>query len=521
MIKIYIRKLKEHDITHEVSVRKNIVEDFFENSTVFDLVSKKSGEKYEISINDATDPRFGGGFKSLLRDDGDVNENDYIIFYKKNQKYELEIVRTSDDRFQIIDELCKDSERHTILSVEIPKDEEMSYTEETLGKILREYYDNKQYNTNTGIMMFGIIYGEYIEKNNKEKTKIIKSADIAESYIAELNKAIRLREFVAPINLNKSNIKVDLNSETKVGGFNTIFYGIPGCGKSFTANHFALDFTTEEFVLRTTFYPDYTNSDFVGQIIPQIDDSDKNTVIYDIQAGPFTNALAKAIDNPNKFVCLIIEEINRGNASATFGDTFQLLDRNKKGESEYGIRNYILSEYLNRKCVNKNYDYNNIKIPSNLIIIGTMNTSDQNVFTLDTAFKRRWGMKFISNDINKSIYKDQIVPGLNITWKEFVTGVNDLITSSDDELGINGEDKQIGSYFISGQEWGKINKLMEENNVGEAARLFGEKMLSYLWEDVAKLDKMVIFNKDFKTFDEVITRYVNGEDILNIETKKD
>ena len=395
-------------------------------------------------------------------------------------------------------------------------------TEETLGIILKEYYESDQWNKIDGIMLFGIRYGDYIVEKNLNRGRIIEVSGIGESYISELNKAISIRDFVTFLpKINEPDI--DLSSiERKKGGFNSIYYGIPGCGKSYIANTEANSLTNNsDLIVRTTFYPDYTNSDFVGQIIPKIDDDDKNSVLYDIQGGPFTDALVMAIDNPSSYVCLIIEEINRGNAAAIFGDLFQLLDRNGNGESEYYIKNYTISKYLEKHCTNRSYNFYNISIPSNLILIGTMNTSDQNVFTLDTAFKRRWNMKHISNDIENSKYANKIIPILNITWKDFVNDINYLITHNEDDLGINGEDKQLGAYFISGQEWNKMSDLIKTDNVEEAAKIFAEKILSYIWEDVAKLDKKSMFKKDYKIFDDVVKDFLKDGDVLEINTGRE
>ena len=150
-----------------------------------------------------------------------------------------------------------------------------------------------------------------------------------------------------------------------------------------------------------------------------------------------------------------------------------------------------------------------------------MNTSDQNVFTLDTAFKRRWNMKHIINDIDNSKYADMIIPILNVSWKDFVKEINYLITHNDVDLGINGEDKQLGSYFISGQEWGKMDTLIKTNNSEEAARIFAEKILSYIWEDVAKIDKKSIFKKDYKTFDDVVKDFLIDGDVFDINLERE
>ena len=149
-------------------------------------------------------------------------------------------------------------------------------------------------------------------------------------------------------------------------------------------------------VERLVFHPDYTYSDFIGQILPVV--AEDGQVSYQFTAGPFTNILKDAYLNPTEEYILVIEEINRGNAPAIFGEVFQLLDRkviaSEKyddgmpiGTSEYGITNANIAKIVYGDSKHK------VKIPSNLSIIGTMNTSDQNVFTLDTAFQRRWEMR--------------------------------------------------------------------------------------------------------------------------------
>lgn len=167
------------------------------------------------------------------------------------------------------------------------------------------------------------------------------------------------------------------------GGKNIILYGVPGSGKSYTLQR---DYCNDNSVVeKIVFHPDYSYSDFVGQIMPSVDDS--GIVSYKFNPGPFTNILKKAYHNPQTKHVLVIDEINRGNAPAIFGEIFQLLDRLKhdkdgfkKGSSEYAINNTDIANIVHN---DKNAS---IRIPSNLWIIATMNTSDQNVFTLDTAF---------------------------------------------------------------------------------------------------------------------------------------
>ena len=304
-----------------------------------------------------------------------------------------------------------------------------------------------------------------------------------------------------------NNEIVSIEPDTIGGGYNKIVYGIPGCGKSHYVVYEIIEKDDKKGnVFRTTFYPDYTNGDFVGQVIPKLNSKDATTILYDVQSGPFTNALLDAILNPGKHTYLIIEEINRGNASAIFGDMFQLLDRTN-GMSEYPVKNYIISTFLHKCIDNKylvNYDLDNIKIPSNLILIGTMNTSDQNVFTLDTAFKRRWKMEYIQNNIFDSKFANEKIPMSNVTWGEFIKEINDYITG-ENGIDINGEDKQIGAYFISSSEWDDIKTTSDPK---EAAKIFAEKVLSYIWEDVAKINRDSWFDiKKYRTFDSLISSF--------------
>lgn len=294
-------------------------------------------------------------------------------------------------------------------------------------------------------------------------------------------------------------------------GENRIFYGIPGCGKSYYIEHNILGKSEDgytgayrkENIVRTTFYQDYSNTDFVGQILPKVvrgGEDEKDTVEYSFNPGPFTLALIQAISNPDEKVALVIEEINRGNAPAIFGDIFQLLDRDEYGVSEYGIVNVSLTDHLNGREFTvggekKRYRFTEIKIPGNMDIFATMNTSDQNVYTLDTAFVRRWEREKIKNSYDHCKFASAAVPGMpDYTWKEFVNGINGWITKHLEELQIN-EDKQIGVFFVK-----------ESLLTGGDAERFAFKVLDYLWNDVAKLDREIIFNP-YDTLEDLIGAY--------------
>lgn len=300
---------------------------------------------------------------------------------------------------------------------------------------------------------------------------------------------------------------------TKVGAQNRVIYGTPGCGKSFYVQHkllTALGVDTENDMIRTTFYQDYTNTDFVGQILPKV--ALDKTVSYEFNPGPFSLALKKAIEQPNKPVALVIEELNRGNAASIFGDIFQLLDRDEEGRSEYDITNVNIQDYLNKSFADQHLVFDKIRIPANLYIIATMNTSDQNVFTLDTAFKRRWLFEKIRNEFKADHdYKGYFVPGMDgVTWEQLVKGINDFILNRPDDL--SSEDKLIGVYFIDKHTL--CEKEDDCTNEDKKYR-FAYKLFEYLWDDVAKFAHAEWFGSDIKSLDQLIDAYMTrGKSVL-------
>lgn len=273
------------------------------------------------------------------------------------------------------------------------------------------------------------------------------------------------------------------DSDFKCGAENILLYGVPGSGKSHAIKMEYCD--DDNYMERAVFHPDYTYSGFVGQILPRVE---SGHIEYRFEPGPFTRILKKAVDSEDETFYLVIEEINRGNAPAIFGDIFQLLDRDETGCSEYGISNENIADYVYGDPNKK------IKIPGNLYVLATMNTSDQNVFTLDTAFKRRWVMRMIENDIDGCSFASKQICAWGVTWGTFAKTINNKII----ELGENNlsnEDNRLGAYFI------------KEADLSDAER-FGEKVLMYLWNDAFKFDHDKVFKLEYKTLDDLIKAFV-------------
>ena len=327
-------------------------------------------------------------------------------------------------------------------------------------------------------------------------------------------------------------------------GCNVLLYGVPGSGKSWTIEH---EYCKEDSkVERLVFHPDYTYSDFIGQILPNV--AEDGQVSYKFTAGPFTNILRDAYMHPGDEYILIIEEINRGNAPAIFGEVFQLLDRKVEisetdddgfpiGTSEYGITNANIARIVYGDPTRK------VRIPSNLSIIGTMNTSDQNVFTLDTAFQRRWDMRLIENNfdnVDPELANAEILD-TTITWKNFCTAINGIVVGNSARM-TSSEDKRLGAYFVHLRDLkkdermgnlsdGEYDGLRKKESAGtltdtEKTRLaeireamkqyrkFPEKVIKYLWDDAFKFNREVVFEStEYQSLEQVIRAFMYAQGI--------
>ena len=289
---------------------------------------------------------------------------------------------------------------------------------------------------------------------------------------------------------------------------NRIVFGAPGTGKSFTINNERKELIGEGNEIdyeRVTFHPDYSYANFVGTYKPVPgckDEKGVETITYKYVPGPFMRLYVKALksarsDKPKPFL-LIIEEINRANVAAVFGDVFQLLDRNDENISEYPIQaSEDIKKYLAEELKVSLDECSKIRIPDNMFIWATMNSADQGVFPMDTAFKRRWNFTYLGIDDNdKDIRGKYVVVGSKeqqrIEWNELRKAINEFLASEK----IN-EDKQLGPYFITRS----IVVPLDGGNEIDRDRfcdVFKHKVLMYLFEDAGKQKRNKLFEGSAK-----------------------
>lgn len=428
-MKIYVRKIFNHDITHEISVSKPIVSSFFDSKDSFNARGIKSNESALITINSATDPRFGGKCKDLLSKEGGIVVNDLIVFYKGNKEYLLEIIKFDDKRYTTFSELFNTAtDRHKII-----------YTDESQEK------------------------------------------DI--NHICSCDKPHQ-----------------------------RIFFGAPGTGKSYKLNQDANQYFGNNFK-RVTFHPNYMYSNFVGQYKPYPVEDNPEKITYKFVPGVLIRQIVEAFENPDKNYLVIIEEINRANVAAVFGDLFQLLDRSNDGESEYSIaitkelQDYFENEGfvkspLLEEIKNKLNDFTELYLPHNLYIWATMNSADQGVMPMDTAFKRRWEFTYLgvndAADNNAAEFEKYVfeVNGVKYNWDMYRRGINDRLS----KLNIP-EDKLLGPYFLS-------KNILNNENKSYIADVLKNKVLMYLYEDAGRAFRGRLFREgSYNTYSQLCAEF--------------
>lgn len=344
----------------------------------------------------------------------------------------------------------------------------------------------------------------YIDYNVKGKNKYSTAVSWYQRFLNAKNLFSKDEKVIKPV-------KKDKNASLQ-----QIYYGAPGTGKSHKIKKH-LEGVSKENIFRTTFHPDSDYSTFVGAYKPikgkrplyglnggltvRLNDGgdlSEDIITYSFRPQAFLNAYIQAYKKPNENVYLIIEEINRGNCAQIFGDLFQLLDRDENGVSEYTIKadtdlRAFLEEELGKD--NSGIKDGELCLPSNLYIYATMNTSDQSLFPIDSAFKRRWDWEYEPIKYkNTDLVID--IGNLKYRWSDFQKEVNTRILKD-----TGSEDKMLGDYFVNPQ-----TKVIDYN-------LFRNKILFYLWNDVCKDGDADIFptDEDFsfsKLYDEDSKRLI-------------
>lgn len=370
-------------------------------------------------------------------------------------------------------------------------------------KFIQEKIDEKKW-TNYASDNKLITFLEKIDILYKEKDRYFLSTDTLKNY----------KDLIKTLNPVSKNLQM-------------IIVGNPGSGKSYYINNIILGNIVEtKQVVRTIVYPDYTYSDFIGYVRPL---TMHKKINYTFEPGPFTIALEKCFKNPNSNIYLVVEEINRGNIQAIFGDVFQLLDRiddfmsEKHGCSKYSIINNDIYNYLTKQIAdftknNKNQKTkkyrkkylkdNKIILPPNFNIIMTLNNSEENNYFIDTAFRRRFNYLFLGIDDTASdndylIELDKIskknIFNEKYSWSEFRTKINKIIDEINKEFYTIPEAKKLSPYFVN------IDDVNDKKQ-------FCDKVIYYLKNDVFKYHERY-FNTNY---DKIRDLFINGTDFFDI-----
>lgn len=312
------------------------------------------------------------------------------------------------------------------------------------------------------------------------------SNDYLKSYLEKVSTSLDIipKRTVEIIEIENSIEATELNVLGSIlRSYNKIYFGSPGTGKS-TAIQRLVD-EKSLACYRTTFHPDYDYGAFVGSYKPV---SEGDTIKYRFVPQVFTNAYRHAWERPGETVVLIIEEINRGNCAQIFGDLFQSLDRDAAGYSsydvdadadlaaffaksaEYGLALENLGQY--QQSQDKSLLASKIILPPNLLLYATMNTSDQSLFPMDAAFKRRWDWEYVPIDYAQAAHNSvELGQGDTFNWGDFLSTINPKIKDL-----TRSEDKQVGNWFVRPSAGTSLIPYHQ----------FRSKVMYYLWAEVCK-----------------------------------
>ncbi|WIV50278.1 AAA family ATPase [Marivivens sp. LCG002] len=338
--------------------------------------------------------------------------------------------------------------------------------------------DVARYMASVQTMPFFEVLSKVIHYSGRSDDRISKKIDLSEDSIRQAILELEQLAVKGTPAANSMSREGSRNEHaTSVIGTNRIYYGAPGTGKSYAVNALV----GEANVIRTVFHPDTQNSDFFGCLKPAMD-GDK--VTYHFAPGPLSRALSAAMIDTAHQHYLVIEELNRAPAAAVFGELFQLLDRDDSGAGEYEV------DFPNGESrdwfKSKGYGSEKLVMPANLSIIATMNSADQGVYPLDTAFRRRWEQQYLplyEGNGPQGDVSTYVAPGqeIRLSWKTFVQELNNWLIELD-----LAEDRLLGLWFAKERELGKH---------------VPAKILLYLWDDLLRHEgRERLFASHIKTY---------------------
>ena len=359
-----------------------------------------------------------------------------------------------------------------------------------------------------------------ININNQDELilkTIIVNQDAEESYSTVKEQHHKWENLIKQVENDSFNIGTGAQLQDKTKKqvdkpYQRIFFGAPGTGKSYKLNEDAKHYFGDNFK-RVTFHPNYMYSNFVGQYKPYPVEDNPEKITYKFVPGVLIRQIVEAFENPDKNYLVIIEEINRANVAAVFGDLFQLLDRSNDGESEYSIavtkelQDYFRNESFVKSSLfeelqNKLNDFSELYLPHNLYIWATMNSADQGVMPMDTAFKRRWEFTYLgvndAADNNAAEFEKYVfeVNGVKYNWDMYRRGINDRLS----RLNIP-EDKLLGPYFLS-------KNILTNENKSYIADVLKNKVLMYLYEDAGRAFRGRLFREGaYNTYSQLCAEF--------------
>lgn len=465
----------------------------------FDVVDNYSDESlvaniliYSGILSSVTDDTLCENIKKLILDD-DLEEDFHLKILANKDKSVIKILNKGNIKQAVIDYISNSLSINNTILQRSPN--YLFGNFHSKSGFLRSYYNLSRLNDDRFINLF-------LKCLNKEnvKSKSIQDffvdtgeeSEVKDTFIVLENFFLENPQYINEWSNIMQDIRAGVKEALRILGENQldeyitefngkteqkIYYGCPGTGKS----HKLEEDVEGKIVKRVTFHPDYDYSSFVGSYKPAVVNGN---ITYSFIPQVFIKIYVEAWKNLEKSYALVIEEINRGNCAEIFGDLFQVLERDENGKSRYPIvLNNDLESYLKGELGEDHYTIKNgeLILPANLSIYATMNTSDQSLFPIDSAFKRRWDWEYVPINYECPNSNFEVSIGDNsYSWLSFIKYLNKIIFNY-----TGSEDKQLGNWFVKPDLDSKI--ISEE--------IFINKVLYYIWHDVFNSQKNEVFSK--------------------------